>query len=284
MIVTSTDLPRAASLLSFQPQSGTWEERAEYAQRAGEALAAGHEIEAATGVLSILGDDSNWRVRHEVAQQMLWVPEDRLFALSGRLTGDASWRPDAVSLAHAAPANFSGHVDYFGVTPTFCAHHNEIRFDASVLHQEVGDADRSSLPAVDGELHEIVRSDSEEESWISTLRVQVASRLCDGYPRLSDVAPDLGLSTRSLQRRLGARGLSYRDLVQDARHSLAMRYLEESETDLTEIAFLLGYADLSAFSRAFHRWTATSPGALRRRRRVGERSGSRQRIAAGPRD
>lgn len=207
-----------------------------------------------------------------------------LTRMIGRLTGDASWRPDAVSLAHAAPTNFAGHVDYFGVTPSFCAHHNEIRFDASVLHQEVRDADRSSLPAVDGELHEVLRSDSEEESWISALRVQVASRLCDGHPRLSDVAPDFGLSTRSLQRRLGARGLSYRDLVQDARHSLAMRYLEESETDLTEIAFLLGYADLSAFSRAFHRWTETSPGSVRRSRRVGERSESRQRIAAGPHD
>lgn len=78
MIVSdiSTDLSRTASLLSFQPESGPWKERAEYARRAGDALAAGHEIEAAADLLSILADDSNWRVRHEVAQQMLWVPED----------------------------------------------------------------------------------------------------------------------------------------------------------------------------------------------------------------
>ena len=86
MIVTSTDLPRAASLLSFQPASGTWEERAEYARRAGDALAAGHEIEAAADLLGVLADDSNWRVRHEVAQQMLWVPEDRsLTSAPGRV-------------------------------------------------------------------------------------------------------------------------------------------------------------------------------------------------------
>jgi len=87
---TSTDLSRAASLLSFQPEAGTWEERAERARLAGEALAGGRDTNTAADLLSILGDDSNWRVRHEVAQQMLWVPEDRLFALSGRLTGDAN--------------------------------------------------------------------------------------------------------------------------------------------------------------------------------------------------
>lgn len=87
---TQTDLAQVASLLSFQPEEGTWEERLEYARRAGEALAAGQQRAAAADILSILADDSHWRVRQEVAQQAFWVPQDRLFALCGRLLDDSN--------------------------------------------------------------------------------------------------------------------------------------------------------------------------------------------------
>jgi len=192
-----------------------------------------------------------------------------LVRMIGRLVGDASWRPDGVSLAHPAPRDVSAHAECFGVAPEFGTSSNEIRFEASVMQREVRDADRSMLPAVDERLRDVVGQEPDEEPWLSSLRLHVASRLCDGHPTIRAIAPELGLGARTLQRRLGIQGLTYRDVVQDARQRLATRYLEESETDLTEIAFLLGYSELSAFSHAFHRWTGTSPGSFRRRSRVG---------------
>lgn len=191
-----------------------------------------------------------------------------LVRMIGRLIGDSSWRPGGVSLAHPAPRNVAAHVEYFGVAPKFGTRANEVRFEASVLQREVWDADRSCLPAVDERLQDVVGREPDEEPWLSALRIQIASRLCDGHPTLRAIAPELGLTARTLQRRLAMQGLTYRDLVRDARKRLANQYLEESEIDLTEVAFLLGYSELSAFSHAFHRWTGTSPGAVRRRSRI----------------
>ena len=180
------------------------------------------------------------------------------------LLGDDAWAPQTVTLSHAAPRDTSEHRRRFGVTPSFGARHNELGFDAALLAREVLDADRSQLPLVEQRLEKVVRGEPDDEPWLAALRVQIASRLCDGHPNLVDLAPRVGVSARTLQRRLGDRGLAYRDLVQQARRRLALEYLERTDTGLTEIAFLLGYSELSAFAHAFSRWTGRSPGSHRR--------------------
>jgi AraC-like DNA-binding protein len=190
-----------------------------------------------------------------------------LVRLLGRLLGDDRWTPRAVVLAHERPADVTEHVRLLGVVPTFGGRYNEMRFDAALLRREVPDADRSLVPIVEQRLQEVVGVDAREEPWLRDLRFRIASRLCDGHPSLAALAPDLGVSARTLQRRLADRGLVWRDLVQATRLRLATRYLEESDTDLTEVAFLLGYAEQSAFTHAFRRWTRKSPGAHRRTHR-----------------
>ena len=83
--------------------------------------------------------------------------------------------------------------------------------------------------------------------------------LPDGEPSKAAVARTLGMSTRNLQRHLAAEGTSFKDLLNAARGSLARSYVDEGRLTVTEIAFLLGFADVSAFSRAFKRWTGMSP-------------------------
>jgi AraC-like DNA-binding protein len=73
------------------------------------------------------------------------------------------------------------------------------------------------------------------------------------------VARKLGMSLRSLQRSLREHGTSYEDLLRDVRRELACAYLREGRYSVTEIAFLLGYDSLSAFARAFKRWTGKPP-------------------------
>ncbi|MDT8447217.1 MAG: AraC family transcriptional regulator ligand-binding domain-containing protein [bacterium] len=73
------------------------------------------------------------------------------------------------------------------------------------------------------------------------------------------VARRLGMSPRSLQRKLGEQGLQFRQMVEQARQQWAQIHLAQAQLNITEIAFLLGFSETSAFTRAFKRWTGLSP-------------------------
>jgi AraC-like DNA-binding protein len=91
----------------------------------------------------------------------------------------------------------------------------------------------------------------------------VRTRLPEGWPPLERIGEDLRLSTVSIQRELARLGFTYKGLVQTMRRELAFAYLRQRHLPLSEIAFLLGYSELSAFSRAVRRWTGKSPRAVR---------------------
>ena len=79
------------------------------------------------------------------------------------------------------------------------------------------------------------------------------------------VARALGVSVRSLQRRLAEEGRSYHGLVDETRKDAAERYLSNSSLSIGEVAFLLGYSEAAAFHRAFRRWSGATPQEFRRR-------------------
>lgn len=115
------------------------------------------------------------------------------------------------------------------------------------------------------QLAELKRDDLE-----SRCRAWLLEQLTSGEPLDEELARALGMSVRSLQRRLGEAGLSYRGLLERTRHELALRYLDDPTKSVTEITFLLGFSEQSAFSRAFKRWNGQSPVTWREeRRRVG---------------
>lgn len=91
----------------------------------------------------------------------------------------------------------------------------------------------------------------------------VIERLPHGAPTLTQIARDLGLSTRTLSRRLMSEGKTYRDLLEGLRFELAKRYLDDPQLPLAEIAFLLGFSDQSSFGTAFRRWCGSTPGHYR---------------------
>ena len=82
-------------------------------------------------------------------------------------------------------------------------------------------------------------------------------------PGIQDLARELHVSTRTLQRRLLQQGISFQRLLEEARRELAHHYLLHSSRELNETAYLLGYEDANSFFRAFHQWEGTSPGQWR---------------------
>jgi AraC-like DNA-binding protein len=95
----------------------------------------------------------------------------------------------------------------------------------------------------------------------------LASRLANGEMEIDIVARQLGMSTRTLQRRLAAAGLSYQELLEETRREAAERCMTNSSLSIGEIAYLLGYSEPAAFHRAFKRWTGVTPQAFRERQR-----------------
>jgi AraC-like DNA-binding protein len=78
-----------------------------------------------------------------------------------------------------------------------------------------------------------------------------------------DIASDLHMSRRSLQRRLAEADASYQSLVDDTRRDMALRHIQDPAMSATDITFLLGYSQQSVFTRAFRRWTGMSPSEYR---------------------
>jgi AraC-like DNA-binding protein len=102
----------------------------------------------------------------------------------------------------------------------------------------------------------------------------VARVLRDGCPDIHSVATMLGLSVRTLQRRLSEEGATYARVVERARFAVAQRMLADPACKVIEVALDLGYSDQAHFARAFVRWTGLTPGDFRRLRATGCRGGA----------
>jgi AraC-like DNA-binding protein len=190
-----------------------------------------------------------------------------LLALIRRLAGEA-WRPLELALRHAEPPSTHAHESLDASRIRFSQPADAIRLAARDLGREVPGANRYLLPIAERQLEDVLSERVTPDAWLSEVEILIGKQICDGHPHIRGLAPQLGLSVRTFQRRLREREVVYRDLVADVRRQLARRYLEETRTDLEEIAFLLGYSELSAFDRAFRRWIGRSPSEHRRATRA----------------
>ncbi len=184
-------------------------------------------------------------------------------ALSREVT-DSALTPVYVSFAHEAPTEYKEIQDYFGCPVHFGADRNGLELSNEQLSQTntLGDRKFSEFFAahLDRELDAFV----DDSQLAVRVKIRVTSALSEGTPRLSDVAGDLGMSGRTLQRQLAKAGHSYQELVEAAQQELASTLLSDTDYALAEVAFLSGYTDQSAFSRAFRRWRGRTPAAYRR--------------------
>ena len=100
-------------------------------------------------------------------------------------------------------------------------------------------------------------------SFRSRVENAVVPLLPHGKTRTSEIARELGVSQRTLARRLAEEGLTFSELLDSLRSDLANRHLADRDLAISQIAWLLGYRDVGAFSHAFKRWTGKAPGKAR---------------------
>jgi AraC-like DNA-binding protein len=173
------------------------------------------------------------------------------------------WKPIEVRFGHRRPSDLAPFHRFFQAPLRFDMHENALVFAASWLSRP--------LPAVEPELSRLLRDQMEalEAQYRHEFPEQVRSILRTGlladHGSVDQVAKLLSIHSRTLHRRLAASGTNFRALVDECRYEIARQMLENSDSNVGHIAYILDYADTSAFARAFRRWTGTTPSRWRTR-------------------
>jgi AraC-like DNA-binding protein len=184
-------------------------------------------------------------------------------SLIRRLSG-VQFKPELVEFVHARPKSVSRHQQLFGCEVVFGRKSNRLHFDKRILGTPVLTSDPGLLRALRFYLDDKIKVRSETEDIITKIRHLISGSLVNGVPDQKRIADQLGMSARTLQRKLRDKEVVFADLVDEIRYAIARDYLPHTEFSLTDVAMMLGYGELSSFSRAFKRWTGSSPDLFRK--------------------
>ena len=177
----------------------------------------------------------------------------------------AAWAPTEVLLARSKPADVTPYRRFFGVLPRFDAEHAALVFPAAWLERRLHGADSRLCQMLETQVAALEAQGRGD--LVNQLRRVLRSLLTSSGGSLHQVAELLSIHRRTLNRRLKERGTTFKALVEEARFEIARQFLEETGMPITGIAAALDYADSSAFTRAFRRWSGTTPAEWRSRGR-----------------
>jgi AraC-like DNA-binding protein len=155
--------------------------------------------------------------------------------------------------------------DHFGCRMRFTASRNALVFRSSDLDRPFVTHNQDLLTAIGTQLETELRERDAGVDVGDQVKHTLKRSLAGKRPTLQHIAKELGMSARTLQRRLTDTRITFQQLVEDTRRELAHHYLKQSSVELAETAFLLGYEDANSFFRAFHVWEGTTPGEWRTR-------------------
>jgi AraC-like DNA-binding protein len=166
--------------------------------------------------------------------------------------------PRRVELARPAAheAMFRRH---FGCEIRFDAPFDRMVFDAASLALPLVTQNAQLLALLVPGLESALEKTTRRRTLADDVRAALTDTICGERPAVEKVARSLGLSPRTLQRRLGELGTTYQRLLDEVRHRSARRLLARTDLAAAEVAFLLGFEELNSFTRAFHAWEGTTP-------------------------
>jgi AraC-like DNA-binding protein len=165
--------------------------------------------------------------------------------------------PEEVLTSRRTPSNVEPYRRFFGSAPRFDAEQHALAFPASLLSRPVRTANRELRRTLEKSVaaYWAVKQPRITDTVTRVLRARVI------FPDISleELATELSMQPRTLNRRLQAEGKTFRELVNEARFEVARQLLAGTRMDITDIALALGYADPSGFTHAFQRWSGVTP-------------------------
>jgi AraC-like DNA-binding protein len=167
-------------------------------------------------------------------------------------------RPREVCFAHAPRGPRSGYERVLHAPIRFRAERSELVLDPALLKRPSRSANPMVAAMLDAQGTHLLEG-LDVDTLSGRVRRALAAELDGSPPTLEDVAHHCAMSPRSLQRGLSAERTSFRNILDDLRREISRDYLETSEAPISEIAYLAGFSEASAFSRAVTRWFGRSP-------------------------
>ncbi len=187
-----------------------------------------------------------------------------MLLVESRRAAGTHWAPRRAWFAHPAPRDVSALVELLGTSDIrFGAEANGFVVGHEVLDLPLVTSDPPLLSLLHRQAEEALSQRAGPNRFLGHVQARIREQLDRGGPSLEGVADALKMSRRTLQRRLADEGVSFQGLVDNIRKDLARVYVKDPRRPLGEVAFLLGYQELSAFFRAFRRWTGMTPSEYR---------------------
>lgn len=186
-----------------------------------------------------------------------------LLASSRRVMGEAA-SPLRVEMAYAEPAAPQALQDLCGCTVVYDQPAYALIIPLALLGYALPEPNPEVCQAMARLADQQLQTFSREDSFLAQVRRLLATRIGQGLVSQEELAQALAMHPRTLQRRLGEQGVTYSQLVDEVRRSLAATYIRDPHLSLGEVAFLLGFAEQSTFQKCFKRWFGETPGRYRR--------------------
>ena len=171
--------------------------------------------------------------------------------------------PVSVTLTHPKPSCSARFYEYFRSPVVFEAPANSLTLPIEAVDKNLPGSNPQLAELNDQVMIEYL-AQLDQDHVIQKVKAVIIDQLPSGNVTDKTVARKLYMSPRKLQRQLRSEDTTYATLLNEVRQDLARRYLREQDISLTEIAFLLGFSESSAFSRAFKRWMGVSPSEYRK--------------------
>lgn len=190
------------------------------------------------------------------------IPHEACFAAvigQARLLAGADFRPRAVEFTHHPPGGEEAYERFFAAPVRFGAAETRLVLARESLTARLATADPNLLPILVRHAEELLaRHGPPTPTMTAQVRSTLAHLLRSSEHDVEHVAATLGITARSLQRRLKDEGTTFQGVRDDLRRELAQTYLRGGAS-IAEVSFLLGFSETSSFFRAFKRWTGTTP-------------------------
>jgi AraC-like DNA-binding protein len=223
----------------------------------------GHLVDSPAGLTFVVERQSDDPVTNAVVVDFVMS----LVVSMCRMNAGAGLRPVTIRLRRDDPEDRTSYERFFGCSVCFASGEDSVTLSRADADRQLPTSNREIAANMDRILAErLVRID--KDNVVARCQAHLLEQLASGAVTEEMVAKELHMSRRTLQRKLADADVTYKQLVDDTRRDLAMRYLDDAGYSITDVTFLLGFSQQSAFTRAFRRWAGISPSEYRARRRV----------------